>query len=863
MVEAAKKITGEKLPLEDQAARQRSFAAPSIATSTSHLNNSLPPDARHFAGNLAMQRLLNAGTIQPKLTVSQPDDPHEHEADHIAEQITASPGASQCSCQEKAGSHGPCPSCQAHSSPLQVQRSARGASAPAMSGDLSPGSSGQPLDLQTRSFMENRFGADLSDVRIHSDTQAASLANRISAEAFTLGRNIVFAANTYRPNTHAGRKLLAHELTHVLQQSGPQRSPASNTISRQANQSLDERVSQFESLVLTTAQDRLTQNQANLRLWRELLDREFTDLELQRQALATAAQSMFLTSVEHSATQVFNEWSRTENPYMRYVQEQQMQGRWRACTGCHESVRARNLGFEEPHWGPAWQSPAARMWRLANQPSGMSDETRARLVQQITANTPAGLAPPTGPTTPGSLSTSTTTTAPATPLRTELPSPLQTMATSMAATGPITATPNLVQPAPPAIMLDPAARIVLLAAQRIGPILEPLGHELRQMVYANIERRHNDYETLKQRIANGRVSYLHLAPILDALLPQADADVRERVQYRRTHRTAWETFVEAFTTIISLLSILFPPLILVAAPLQFYFGYQSFQTGYNYMLGTGANNVFSREQQEMAGGLMATGAFNMGMAAVTFAASARPVADWSATRVAVMSDRAIDAAIRARAAQLQGPVPANEIAALAAQRGLAGRTAHGYLSWRGYQILYRGQGAPTSQIQSPLAREGGVPMSVELYEAMRAQGLSDLEIAGFASRWSGNPVPAGPAPPGLENQPLGGTGIPTTRSPGVASHFARTSPGGQPVVYVLRVPKGTAIDVSSVGWGGRGAGSAPGIQPSQPGVEMEWIIFHEIGGQYVVQTIPASEIPGLVADAPGGVGWSLTVPPGQ
>lgn len=79
-------------------------------------------------------------------------------------------------------------------------------------------SSGQPLDAATRSFMEPRFGHDFSRVRVHTDAKAAESAQAVNALAYTVGSNIVFAENRYRSGTNDGMKLLAHELTHVVQQ---------------------------------------------------------------------------------------------------------------------------------------------------------------------------------------------------------------------------------------------------------------------------------------------------------------------------------------------------------------------------------------------------------------------------------------------------------------------------------------------------------------------------------------------------------------------------------------------------------------------------------------------------------------------
>ena len=79
-------------------------------------------------------------------------------------------------------------------------------------------SAGQPLDSATRTFMEPRFGHHFSHVRVHTDAKAAESARQLNALAYTVGRDVVFAAEQYAPHTTSGRHLLAHELTHTIQQ---------------------------------------------------------------------------------------------------------------------------------------------------------------------------------------------------------------------------------------------------------------------------------------------------------------------------------------------------------------------------------------------------------------------------------------------------------------------------------------------------------------------------------------------------------------------------------------------------------------------------------------------------------------------
>jgi hypothetical protein len=81
-------------------------------------------------------------------------------------------------------------------------------------------SPGQPLDSGTRAFMEPRFGFDFSRVRVHTDSRAAESARAVNALAYTVGHDVVFGEGQYTPETHEGRGLLAHELTHTIQQAG-------------------------------------------------------------------------------------------------------------------------------------------------------------------------------------------------------------------------------------------------------------------------------------------------------------------------------------------------------------------------------------------------------------------------------------------------------------------------------------------------------------------------------------------------------------------------------------------------------------------------------------------------------------------
>jgi hypothetical protein len=180
--------------------------------------------------------------VQPKLVLGSPDDPLEHEADRIADQVTraaepvppisAAPPALKrkciaCSEEEKIQPVQRAPAssltASARELPTEVHRTLR--------------ASGHVLDRHTRAAFEGRFGHDFSKVRVHTDTAAAGSAASIGAAAYTVGNDIAFASGQYRPATSEGRWLLAHELTHVVQQSssaGLGGSPHSQIIRRQA-----------------------------------------------------------------------------------------------------------------------------------------------------------------------------------------------------------------------------------------------------------------------------------------------------------------------------------------------------------------------------------------------------------------------------------------------------------------------------------------------------------------------------------------------------------------------------------------------------------------------------------------------------
>jgi len=161
--------------------------------------------------------------LQAKLTINTPGDAHEQEADRVAERVMRE---SEPQVQRKCACGGSCSKCRGEKKEEQglVQRRAESAG---MAGSPAPPivhqalrSSGQPLDSADQAFFAPRFGQDFSHVRVHTDAAAAASARAVDAFAYTVGRDIVFAPGQYAPGSASGRRLIAHELAHVIQQGG-------------------------------------------------------------------------------------------------------------------------------------------------------------------------------------------------------------------------------------------------------------------------------------------------------------------------------------------------------------------------------------------------------------------------------------------------------------------------------------------------------------------------------------------------------------------------------------------------------------------------------------------------------------------
>jgi hypothetical protein len=192
-------------------------------------------------GNRYVQRVV-AG-IQAKLKVGQPGDKYEQEADHMASRImqrisiSQSPSVPRQEVEEEELLTMPIASIQRQAEEEEEELQAKSAETIQRAGTDSVSQidsgiedkinaakgSGEPLPQDVRGQMEQGFGADFSGVRVHTDSRADGLNQSLQARAFTTGQDIFFKSSEYDPRSSSGQQLLAHELTHTIQQGASSR----------------------------------------------------------------------------------------------------------------------------------------------------------------------------------------------------------------------------------------------------------------------------------------------------------------------------------------------------------------------------------------------------------------------------------------------------------------------------------------------------------------------------------------------------------------------------------------------------------------------------------------------------------------
>jgi Domain of unknown function (DUF4157)/Bacterial toxin 50 len=177
------------------------------------------PGAQRFQRSPVALSPSRCFAIQAKLRVGAVDDPLEHEADRVADQVMRAPAPSASVAATPPLISRKCASCDEEELQKKAAGPEGGGEAPSIVHDVLH-SPGQPLDAATRAFMEPAFSHNLSTVRVHADTKPSESASSVNALAYAAGNHIVFGAGQYVPSSRSGRRLIAHELAHVLQQSG-------------------------------------------------------------------------------------------------------------------------------------------------------------------------------------------------------------------------------------------------------------------------------------------------------------------------------------------------------------------------------------------------------------------------------------------------------------------------------------------------------------------------------------------------------------------------------------------------------------------------------------------------------------------
>lgn len=458
------------------------------------------------------------------------------------------------------------------------------------------------MDSGLRRRFEPGLDLDFDPVRFHTDSGAATSADRLNARAYTSGNDVVFGSDQFQPDTDAGRHLIAHELSHVADH---QSHPVPGLIHRNGEdaadegQDLDSRVASFKRLVLTTAKLRLDGNRDNLAKWADSVDAQISDETFNTLGL-----------MQSGGLRPYLEMQDERNPEVRELRAHQAMGEYRLCTGCHMEKEAR--GRMQPRVGPDWLSPNER--RGGVQPSDPCYGNDPRVHP---------------PTSTDSFNAGSSLL-------------LQYLETSSSASAPIPYNPpsGSMEARVNEMFPDPAfTQEAYFALQPIVEVLGPSGYRvlpdhilnrlrnggdirsIRDDIISAIADRKKDFAALKKKIDEGEVHYGHFAPIIRDLLAQADPQVRSAITQEMEDEAFWglvEAIVVGIASIAALLLTIFPPTTALGvgalAALELGLGAygvvkgrEMLDTAETYGLATGAHDVFTPEQQASASGLYLMG----------------------------------------------------------------------------------------------------------------------------------------------------------------------------------------------------------------------------------------------------------------
>ncbi len=217
---ATKQPTNDSAKQKKKGSMGRSaYSSASLPRSFFPLSIGMPVLQRKCACGGGCPRCQEDLGIQTKLKIGEPGDKYEQEADHIADEVMRMPEPSVQRQVEPEEEEEEMVQRKAIANPISSVSQKQDESEVSSLVDEVLRSPGQPLDRSTRDSMESSFGHDFSQVRIHSDKRAVQSNLALGAYAYTVGNHIAFGESRFSPGTLEGKKLLAHELAHVVQQS--------------------------------------------------------------------------------------------------------------------------------------------------------------------------------------------------------------------------------------------------------------------------------------------------------------------------------------------------------------------------------------------------------------------------------------------------------------------------------------------------------------------------------------------------------------------------------------------------------------------------------------------------------------------
>ncbi len=218
-------------------------SAPAVRKARPYVHHPIGPV--QLAQRAEIRRILRSTGAQAKLTVGQPNDKYEQEADRVADQVMrmpepklqrqSEPEEEEETLQTKPLANQITPLLQRQEEPPEEEEELQGKSKTGETHTVTSNlesrinrmkAGGQALDPAIRNFFEPRFRHDFSNVRIHTGSDENRLATKLGAAAFTVGKDVVLGDAQYQPDSTESKKLLAHELTHVVQQERIKCSPA-------------------------------------------------------------------------------------------------------------------------------------------------------------------------------------------------------------------------------------------------------------------------------------------------------------------------------------------------------------------------------------------------------------------------------------------------------------------------------------------------------------------------------------------------------------------------------------------------------------------------------------------------------------